>query len=467
MTNAVSSLFSSSEVASIVSQLQARIQAPITLEQTQIKADNAQISALGAVRGALSSLNGALSGLANPASLKSMSASTSASAVATASAKSSAASGSYALSNVKLARSQEIYSGSFGSAGAVVGAGSGALTFTFSSGTSAKIAIPSSADTVSGVAQAINTAQKGITASVVNTATGVRLVLQSTATGSSKAFSVAGSGAVAGLSYGSGAGTMTLGQAARNASFTLNGVPISETSNSGVTLVNGLTVKLQSSGSATISVKSSTANLSAALSTFANRLDNAVGVIAKQTAYVAASAAKKGSASSSAKSGPLLGDVQIQQLKQDLLSAVSSAASGGLTANALGFSISSSGKLSFSSATFATAYAANPTAADSFIKTLETKVSGIVTGAIGTSGASSAPPTGAVTTGSGFVGAAANDLKSSVTSLQSQIATQTTIGNQQIANLEQQFTSAINQTSGASTTLTYLSILMGSGSSHG
>lgn len=467
MTNSVSSLFSSAEVASIVSQLQARIQAPITLEQAQIKTDNAQISALGAVRGALSSLNGALSGLSNPASLKAMSASTSASAVATASAKSSAASGAYALSNVKLARSQEIYSGSFGSAGAVIGTGSGALTFSFASGGSARIAIPSSADTVSGVAQAINTAKKGISASVVNTASGVRLVLQSSATGSSKAFSVAGSGAVSGLSYGGSAATMTLGQSARNASFTLNGVPISETSNSGVSLVNGLAVNLVSSGSATISVKSSTTNLSSALSTFANKLNNAVGVIAKQTAFVAASAAKNGSGSSSAKSGPLLGNVQIQQLKQDLLSAVSSAASGGLTANTLGFSISSSGKLSFSSATFATAYATNPTAADSFIKTLEAKVGGIVSGAVGTAGASSAAATGGGATGSGFVGAAATDLKSSVTSLQSQIATQTMIGNQQIANLEQQFTSAINRTSGASTTLTYLSILMGSGSSHG
>lgn len=447
-------------MASIVGQLQARIKAPIALEQSQIKSDNVQISALGAVQGALSSLNGALSGLANPSSLASMQATTSASAVATASAKASAASGTYALSNIQLARSQAVYSGSFSSASAAVGSGSGALTFNFASGGSAKIAIPSSADTVSGVASAINAAAKGVSASVVNTATGVRLVLQGSNTGSAKSFTVSGSGAAAGLSYGSSGGTMTLGQAARNASFTLNGVPINEASNSAIPLVSGLSIDLAASGSATISVNSSTSGLSGALSSFANKLNNAVGVIAKQTAFVAASA--KGSGSSSAKSGPLLGDVQIQQLKQDLMSVVSSAASGGLTANTLGFTISSSGKLSFSSAAFAATYATNPSAADSLIKTIETRIGGVVSGAIGTTGGS------AQGGGSGgFVGAATTDLQSTITSLQSQIATQTTIGNQQIANLEQEFTSAINQTSGASTTLTYLSILSGSGSSHG
>ncbi len=469
MTNSVSSLFSSAEVTAIVSQLQARIQAPMKLEQSQIKADNAQISALGSVRGALSSLNGALSGLANPASLSTMKATTSASAVATASAKASAASGSYTLSGIKLAHSQEVYSGSYASGSAAVGSGSGALTFKFGSGASATVNVASSADTVNGVAQAINAAGKGVQASVINTASGAKLVLKSSTTGSAQSFSVSGTGALAGLSYGSSGATMTLGQAARNASFTLNGVPVTETSNSGVSLVSGLTLNLVSSGSATVSVNSSSTGLSSALSAFANKLNSAVSQIAKQTAFVPPKSSASAS-SKSAQTGPLLGNVQVQQLKQDLLSAVSSATSSGMTANALGFTISSSGKLSFSSTTFASAYAANPTGADALIKTLETKVGGIVTGAVGTAGAASAsaaaPSTGSGsgTAASGFVGAAATDLKTSVASLKSQIAMQTLIGNQQIANLESQFTNAINNTSGASATLSYLSILSGSGS---
>ncbi|TMV88039.1 flagellar hook protein [Thioclava sp. BHET1] len=467
-TSSVSSLFSSGEIKSIVGQLQKRIQAPITLEANQIKSDNTQISALGAVQGALSSLNGALSGISDPASLATMSAETSASSIATASASASAASGTYSLSNVQLARTQEIYSGSFASGDATLGSGAGALTFQFGSGGSAQISVPSSADTVSGIADAVNAADKGVSASVVTTATGVRLVFQSDETGSAKSFTVAGSGAAAGLSYsGSGSGTMTLGQSARNASFTLNGVPVTETSNSGISLVKGLTVSLVASGSASISTSSSTAGLSSALSSFTNKLNNAVGVIAKQTAYQAPSSSASASASGSSakKIGPLLGDVQIQQLKQDLLSTISSAAGSGLSANSLGFSISSSGKLSFDSATFDTAYAGNEAAADSLIQSIETSVGNIVTGAIGSAGATAAAGSGSGTAASGFVGAAQTDLKATVSSLKNQIASQSKIGNEQIANLESQFSDAISATSGTSTTLSYLSVLMGSSGS--
>jgi len=469
MSSPVSSLFSSAEVTSVVKQLESRIQAPIQLEKSQIKTDNAQISALGAVRGALSTLNGALSGLSNPASLATMAATTSASAVATASAKASAASGSYTLSNIQLARTQEIYSGSYASASAAIGSGSGTLTFHLGSGSSASISIPSSADTVSGVAGAINAANKGVSAAVVNTASGVKLVLQSAKSGSANSFTLSGTGAMAGLSYGSGSGsgTMTLGQAARNASFTVNGVPISESSNKGISLVAGLTVNLQSSGSATIAVNSSNSSLSSALSSFTNKLNSAVSAIAKQTAYVPPKSSASASSSSSAKSGPLLGNVQVQQLGQSLLSAISSAAGSGVSANALGFSISSSGKLSFSSATFDTAYAANPTAADNLIKSIESNVSNIVTGAIGTAGSATSFGSGSGTAASGFVGAAATDLKASVASLKNEIHMQTQIGNEQISNLRNEFSNAISQSNGTSTTLSYLSILNGSGSSHG
>jgi len=465
MSGAVSSIFSSGEIKSIVGQLQSRIDMPIRVEQSQIKTDNAQISALGAVRGALSSLNGALSGISDPASINAMMASTSASGVATATAGASAASGSYSLTNIMLAKTQEVYSSTYTSASAAVGSGSGALTFKFGGGSSAKISIAPSADTLSGVANAINAANKGVTASVVNTASGVKLVLQSSQTGASNSFTVSGTGAMMGLSYGSSGATMTLGQAARNASFTLNGVPVTETSNTGVPLVKGLTVNLKSSGSAMVSVSNSPSSLSSALSTFANKLNNAISVIATQTAFAPpkSSASAVGS-SSGAKAGPLLGNVQVQQLKQELLSAISSAAGNGLCANSLGFSISSAGDLSFSSSTFATAYKANPTGVDNLIKTIETNVGNIVTAAVGTSGSSSVSGSGSGTAASGFVGAATTDLKSSVSSLTNEIKQETLIGNEQITNLEAEFMNAINQTSGTSSTLSYLSILTNSSS---
>jgi flagellar hook-associated protein 2 len=466
MSNSVSSLFSSGEITSIVNQLTSRIDAPISIEQAQVKSDTTQISALGAVRGALSSLNGTLSTLANPSSISSIKATVSVGTVATATASANASVGSYALTGVKLAKAQDIYSSSYTSASTKIGSGSGTLSFKFKSGSSSTISIPASADTVSGVAAAINKAGKGVSASVVNTASGVKLVFQSTKTGSSNGFSVSGTGAAAGLSYtASGTGTLTLGQAARNATFNLNGVPVSEASNGSIALVSGVKLGLQSSGSTTVSVQKTASNLSSALSSFTNKLNSAVQEIAKQTAYVAAPSSASASASSSkaAKTGPLLGNVQVQQIKQALLSSISSAAGSGVSANSLGFSISSGGSVTFSSSTFASAYSKNPTAVNNLIKTIESNVSNVVTGAIGTSSAAgSKSGSGSGSAGlSGFIGASVYDLKTTNKSLTAEIAQQTALGKQQISNLEAEFTNAINATSGSGNTLSYLSVLGG------
>lgn len=462
--SAVSSLFSSSEIKAIVGQLQARLDAPIQVEQFQIKSDKAQISALGKVKSSLSSLNGTLSALADPTKIDPITA-TASNSNATVTASASASPGSYNLTGIKLARGQELYSGSFASAGAKIGSGSGALTFKFGGGTSATISVPSSGDTVSGVVNAINAANKGVTASVVNTASGVKMVLQSASTGSAQSFTLSGTGAESSLSYGSGSSTLTLAQSARNAALSINGVPVTEAGNSSLALVNGIKVTLKASGSTTLSVTKTSNSLGSTLSQFANQLNTTISTISKETKFSAGSSAKA-SASKKSSAAPLLGSVQVQQLKQDLLGAISSAATGGIAAASLGFSISSSGKVSFSSSKLTTAYAKNPTAVNNLVKSIETNVKNVVTNAIGTgSAAKSTSGSTSASVGSGFVSATTLDLQNTVNSLNTQIAQQTTLGNEQITNLENQFTAAIDNTGSASTSLSYLSSLLGTTSS--
>lgn len=474
--SAVSSLFSSSEVKSIVSQLQARLDAPITVEQTQITFDKAEISALGKVKSSLSSLNGTLSALADPTSINPITA-TASNTNATVTATASASPGSYNLTGIKLARSQELYSGSFASASAKVGTGSGTLTFKFGGGTSATISVPSSGDTVSGVVKAINAADKGVTASVVNTASGVKMVLQSTSTGSAQSFMISGTGALSSLNYGSGTTKLTLAQSARNAALSINGVPVTEAGNSSLALLSGLKVSLKASGSTTLSVTKASNSLGNTLSQFATQLNTAISTITQETKFTAGSSAKasasKSSASKKSSAAPLLGSVQVQQLKQDLLGAISSAASGGIAAASLGFSISSAGKISFSSSKLTTAYAKNPTAVNNLVKSIETNVKSVVTNAIGT-GLSTKSTSGSSTSGSsfasigsGFISATTLDLQNSVNSLNKQIAQQSTLGNEQITNLENQFTAAIDNTGSANTSLSYLTALLGTKTSSG
>jgi flagellar hook-associated protein 2 len=468
MSGTISSLFSSGEVKSIVAQLETRLQAPITLEQNQVKSDTAQISALGTIQGALSSLNGTLSSIADPSSIKGVSATASNSNV-TVTAAASAAAGTYTLTGITLARSQEIYSTTYASGAAAVGTGAGALVFKFSSGGSADISIASGQDTVNGIATAINAANKGITASIVHTGSGDRLVLSSAKDGSGQAFSLTGSGGLAGLKYAAsgGSSTLTLGQAARNASFNLNGVPVTEASNANLAVVDGVTLALAASGSASVTVAASGNNLSAALSGFADKLNGAVAAIATQTAYKAAKSSASASASgsqSAAKAAPLLGNVQVEQLGQSLLSAISSAAGSGLSANAIGLSVNGSGVVSFDGSKFASAYASNPSGVDALITQIQQSVRDVVSGAIGNAGASSGSgsTTPATDSASGFIQSSISNLQTTNTSITQEIRAQQQLDIQQIDNLESEFATATAATSNSNTILGYLSSFLSS-----
>ena len=352
---------------------------------------------------------------------------------ATASAAASAPSGSYDLTNIKLAKAQEVYSGTYASASATLGSGSGsgALTFKFAGGSSATVNISSSADTVQGIAKAINAADAGVTATVIQTSTGVHLGLQSSTSGASNAFSVSGSGAVASLSYSaSGSGsTLTLAQAARDASFDLNGDPITETSNGGIKLLQGLTVNLAASGSAAVSVVKSSQSLSSALSTLTTKFNNAVSLIAKETQYKAAksSAAASGSASAKPQIGPLLGDVQVEQLQQSLLSGISSAAASGLKRKCDWHHNQQRRPGLVRHTKFGSAYVKNPAAVNTLVQGMVKVIQGVVGGAVGSAGttsSSSGASATPATINSGFLQSASTSLQASVTSITQEIVQQ-------------------------------------------
>ncbi len=464
MSNSISSLFSSSEISLVVSQLETRLDAPITVEKDEVKTDQAQISALGAVQGALSSLSSALSQISDPSSIDAMQATVSNSNV-TASAAASAVGGSYALSNIILAKPQELLSTLYASGSAQIGSGAGTLTFTFDGGGSATVNVASGSASVGGIAKAINTADVGVTASIIQSGSGAYLSLQGTETGTSEAFGVTGTGSLAGLNYSaSGSGsTLSLTQAARNAQFDLNGALVEEPGNSDLSVVQGLTINLTASGSASIKIAASTENLSTALTSFTSEFNNALSVLAKETEYKAASSSS-GSASkssSSAQVGPLLGDVSVEQLSQALLSSIASAAGSGVSAASIGLTLGSGGSLTFSSATLASAYAKNPEAVNNLVQKIEQSVSGVLAGAIGSGGSSTSG------SGAGEIGEESTNLQSTVTSLDEAISTQESLAAQQVASLEEAFSTAESKFSSASTTLSYLSAILGTSSGSG
>lgn len=452
----VSSL-SSSTVSAQLQQVETRLQAPITSLKNQVTTEQADISAWGSINGAVSSLATALAGISDVSTLVSRAATSSETNIATATAASSAVAGTYALGSVQLAKTQEIYSAAQASAGAALTGGAGSLSITLNSGTAEHVTVGSGSLTLSGVAAAINRQAGGVKASVIGTSADARLVLTSSATGASGAFTVAGTGALAQFAYAPGSATSTevLAQGARDATLTINGVPVTAKSNSLANTLKGVTVSLAGSGSTTVTVSSAPTAFSAAVSSVANNLNSAIATIAKEIKYVPASSA---SSASAAKSGPLLGNFTATDLQHQLLTAVSGAAASGLSANAIGLEVSSTGGISFDASTFATAYASNPGGVQALVKSVYGALNTITTAAIGAASASSA-------NAAGVISAQTTALQDEITSLNSQVSRITSQNNAQLKILVQEYTVAENAANNAQVTQAYLDIFTGTSNS--
>jgi flagellar hook-associated protein 2 len=472
MTSSVSSL-GSSQISSQIQQYESRLEAPITVLKDEETTDKAQISAWGSISGAVSSLSSALSGIKDVTTLNNRAVSSTTTNVATATASINSATGTFNLSNVTLAKTQEIYSSLQTSASGALSGGAGSLTFALQNGKTESVSIGSGSLNLNAIAAAVNKTKGGVQASVVNSSTGARLVFQGSSTGSSQAFSVAGTGALSRFAYStSSPGTEVLSQAAANANLTLNGVPVSSTSNTLSSAVNGVTITLAGSGNTTLSVSSSPSTLSTAVNKVANNLNSALSAIAKEIKYVppssAASASASKSSSSAPKTGPLLGNFTATDLSNQLMSAVSGADASGMSAKAIGLTVSSTGGVSFDSATFATAYAQNPSAVQSLIGKIYTSLSSISTGAIGNGSSTSTDGTGGTSAAAtGSVGAATTSLQATVTSIGDQITQLSKQDSDQIQQLINEYTITEAAQQKASITESYLSIFSSSNSASG
>lgn len=449
-TSALTTL-SQQQISSLEQSRQTQLQQPIQNWQNQIKTDQTQLSSWGKISGAVSSLNSAVSSIANPSSFNDRSATSSNQSVATATVTQSATPGQYNLTHVKQAQTQELYSTTYANGSTAVGSGSGSLTFSFAGGSSETVSVSSGNTTLNGIAQAINQKTGGqVSASVVGGSTGQRLVLTGDKTGSQQSFTVSGTGALSGLSYGStGSGTMTQARAARNATLNVNGVPISSQSNTLTGAIPNGSVTLAGSGSTSVSVSVDPSKLSSGVSSVIKKLNSAVSAIGKATAF------QQGSGSSSSKAGPLLGDYSATSLSTKLVNAVSGLSNGTLSARDIGITTNKDGSVSFDSTKFAAAFQSNPSAVNSLVSQLHDQLSSITQAAIGTAGQG------------GFIAAQQKSINQGISNLNSEINQQNQFVNQQMQIYTKQFGNLQGTQNNLKVQNSYLSLLNGSGSSNG
>jgi flagellar hook-associated protein 2 len=304
-----------------------------------------EVSAYGTFSSALDTLQATLTTLESPSTLAGRTATVADTTVATASATSGAIPATYSLEVQNLATAASLSSTPV--ANSAVAIGTGTLTLSVG-GVSAPITIDSSDNTLAGIAAAINAAPNnpGVSASILSTTAGARLVLSGTATGAANSITVTqsgGDGGLAALVYDPAHGTtqLTQTQPPLDANFTINGFAATSASNVTSSVISGVTLNLIKPTVAgvptTVTVGDDTAGAQTSIGTFVTALNGLITSIQSLTSYDP----------STQTAGPLLGNATLEsfqnqlenildQVKSGNTGAASSLASLGITANTQG-----------------------------------------------------------------------------------------------------------------------------------
>ena len=236
------------DIPTIVSELTTAEAAPETYAINRSNtALNAQLSAFGTFQSAVSTFQATLSALTDPSQLVGRTATLGDTTIASATATSSAVPGQYSIAVQNLASGASLSSQPVATDTTAIGTGSLKISVNGVSGT---LTIDSTDNTLQGIAAAINsgTGNPGVTASILTTTEGSRLVLTGTNTGAKNGITVTQSGGDGGLSAlvydpadTSVTSTLTQTQAAQDAAFTVNGYAATSASNSVSSVITGVT----------------------------------------------------------------------------------------------------------------------------------------------------------------------------------------------------------------------------------
>ena len=254
------------DVNSIVGQLMTLEQRPLLLLNNKEAGQQAKISAYGSLKGALSSFQNSVKTLTNESIFSGVKATTANPDIVTASALSTAAAGSHQIEVLTLAQAQKIKSDAFASTDTAIGSGTLTIEFgTYNSDGSftnhpdklAKaITIEPGQSSLGSIRDAINQADVGVSASIVNDGAGNRLVIASSDTGLNSALKITVSDSdgnhtdnagLSRLAYDASTGgaiNMVETIAAQNATMVIDGINISKPSNTISDALGGVTFNL-------------------------------------------------------------------------------------------------------------------------------------------------------------------------------------------------------------------------------
>ncbi|WP_295986258.1 flagellar filament capping protein FliD [uncultured Variovorax sp.] len=299
-------------LSDLLSKLQDAESQPLVALQNKAKSYTSKLSAYGTIQSALATLQAAAKKLGDPALFQSVTGTPTVSGILSASATDASAAGNYTIDVSQLAQAQTVVSAGQADSKTAIGNGKitidfGAVTggtfdastgkysgstFTADAGQPAKsITIDPTNNTLEGIRNAINAANAGVTASIVNDGSGTpnRLVLTSTQTGekSSMRISVDGDASLQNLLNNDPSGTQNLKQtaAAQNAKLNVNGIDITSATNTVKEAIQGATLTLVSTGKTGLSMKENTASAKTAINDFVKAYNSLQSTAKTLTAY--------------------------------------------------------------------------------------------------------------------------------------------------------------------------------------
>lgn len=292
------------DVTSLVSQLMAVERQPLTALDKKEASYQAKLSAFGTLKSALSSLQTAAQALSTPAKVSPYKASVADSSILSATAGAGAAGGNYNIEVQNLAESHKLLSAGAANLTDPVGTVGKKITFEFGKHTAGPaftantarpaktITIDATNNSLSGLRDAINAANMGVSASIINDGTSYRLALSSVDTGASNAMKITVDDASldefaydpVGLKT-----NMTQTAEAKDAVIKVDTVTITKPSNTITDAIQGVTLNLTKETAAGVTTKLTltrdTASVQSAIQAFVKAYNDANKAIVDATAY--------------------------------------------------------------------------------------------------------------------------------------------------------------------------------------
>lgn len=267
----VGGIGSGMDIDSLVSQLVALEGQPATSRLNRREANiQAELSAIGTFKGALSDFKESVATLNDPTRFESIKAQVDDEDMLDVTTNSAAQPATYGIEVQQLAQSQKLASSAYNSVTDTVGTGT--LTFRFGSYESTEddintaftsnankpsqnVVIDATNNTLAGVRDAINQADMGVNANIVNDGTGYRLVFSSTETGAENALEITVSdgdgndtdvGGLSNLAYSADTKNAMQTLAAQDAQIVVDGLTVTSPTDSLDEVIQGVTLDLKS-----------------------------------------------------------------------------------------------------------------------------------------------------------------------------------------------------------------------------